>query len=107
MAGIRRPGSCRKGAGCLDYRKFIFDIDSRPGGEDYQALNRSLLCLGELQSEHLGISRIGSDWGFLIAPPPGFPELSVSFFRHVDDQRISELLEQIDGLIRQHHIRME
>lgn len=102
MDAVRRPIHCRTAPGCLDYRKFAFDLDKHLSDKDYEALNRALPSLGQVRSEHLGIRRIGGDWGFLITPPPGFPELSVSFYRNVDEQRISDILGRIGALIAQH-----
>jgi len=102
MDAIRRPRHCRKTPGCLDYRKFAFELEGRLEAGNYPALNRALAGLGRVQSEHLGIRRIGGDWGFLITPPPGFPELSVSFFRNVDEPRMSDMLERIATLIEAH-----
>jgi hypothetical protein len=68
----------------------------------YQGLAQSLRQLGKLRHEMLGVAYLDADWGFLVIPPAGFPEIKINFYHQTSEQkteqvllRVSELMEKI------------
>jgi hypothetical protein len=93
------PQGCKPVAACLDYRAYIFALPRSPGGAAYEHLRDALCALGRCEPPRLGVHYVYADWGFLVVPPPGFPELKINFFRHTGTDRIATLLHRVASLI--------
>jgi len=70
---------CRKVPACLDYDAYVFEVSDGARSLDLQRLQHSLERLGRVDRASLGVVYIRSDWGYLVLPPPGFPELKAVF----------------------------
>ncbi len=47
----------------------------------------------------LGVSYVDAEWGFLIIPPAGFPELKINFYHQTSDGKIEQVLLQVSALM--------
>jgi len=86
---------CRRVPACLDYEAYVFDIPVDQDRLDRQRIHRSLEPLGRVDGERLGVVYIRSDWGHMVLPPVGFPELKVVFHHGTSArtrQRILDLM---------------
>lgn len=73
------PAGCQRTAACLDYDAYAFDLSSDSTAFDPAVARTILEALGRIEREDLGVVYIRSDWGHIVLPPPGFPELKVVF----------------------------
>lgn len=89
------PKGCKPVAACLDYRAFVLAFPKALSDAAYQRLLVELQSLGRSEPPRLGVFYIYSSWGFLVVPPPGFPELKVSFYNQTEPDRIAAILDQI------------
>ena len=82
------PPGCEPVPSCLDYQSFVFRLN--------QQSDVSRLCiLGRVERADLGVIYVRAEWGFLVLPPPGFPELRVSFYRQVEEGRVQAWLDYV------------
>ncbi len=89
----------REAGGCLDYRNFILDLPRHLPTQVYDRLDRRLRTLGRLEQELLGVPYIRTDWGVLIVPPPGFPEIKMKVRHHIGEDQIRRLLAQVHAIV--------
>lgn len=47
----------------------------------------------------LGVGYVDADWGFLITPPSGFPEIKINFYHQTNKQKIEQILLQVSELM--------
>jgi hypothetical protein len=47
----------------------------------------------------LGVAYVDADWGFLIIPPAGFPELKINFYHQTSDTKMEQVLLQVSELM--------
>jgi hypothetical protein len=91
---LSQPPCCRKIPACLDYDAYVFDLPGDLAAMQLSGVRKGLERLGRVDREELGVVYIRGDWGHLVLPPPGFPELKVVFHRGTpvrSRQRILEL----------------
>jgi len=93
------PPGCRRVSACLDYKAFVFQLDTNAPTTDFQGLCEALRGLGRARPEALGVTYVDADWGFLVIPPRGFPELKLSFFQPTTTERVHEILTQVSHLL--------
>jgi len=86
------PPGCKKISACLDYAAYAFDLPSDRAIFDLAAARRALMALGRIEREDLGVVYIRSDWGHMILPPSGFPELKVVFHHDTDRETRRRIL---------------
>ncbi len=98
-AGMRTGLTWRRVGSCLDYQAYILDLPPGISGEAYGQLDRHLRGLGRLEQELLGVAYIRGDWGVVIVPPPGFPEIKMKIHHHVGDGRTRALLTQVQAIV--------
>lgn len=55
--------------------------------------------MGRIRQEALGVTYVENAWGFLVIPPPGFPELKINFYHGLAEQTAQAILERIAGLL--------
>ena len=94
------PPGCRPAAACLDYRAFLFSLEPPWPEPAYARLCDTLRGLGRIRREALGVTYVDGEWGFLVIPPPGFPELKINFHHGAPDPAAQTLLDRIDELLR-------
>lgn len=86
------PPGCEPLPSCLDYQSFVFQLTPQS--------DVSRLCgLGRVERADLGVIYVRAEWGFLVLPPAGFPELRVSFYRQVGEDRVLAWLDHIGTLL--------
>lgn len=83
---------------CLDYQAFVFRLGAVEANR-WDLIVSGLCALGRVERAHLGVVYVRADWGFLVLPPPGFPELRVSFYRRVAGERVAALLGRISSIL--------
>ncbi len=96
---ITIPNNCKAIPACLDYRAYAFSVPPDLDPPLYRQLDRNLRQLGILRHEMLGVAYIDADWGFLIIPPPGFPELKINFYHQTSDRKVEQILLQVSTLM--------
>ncbi len=89
MTAYRRVGAC------LDYRAYVYPLARNATAESHRILCLQLAELGTAEPERLGVTYVRNRWGFLVLPPPGFPELKVSFFKGTDPATEATILQAI------------
>ena len=92
------PQGCKPLPACLDYRAFVMTIPEIPESEQ-RDLNERLVALGRVRHEALGVAYVDAEWGFLVVPPAGYPELRVTFFRGTAQQVVEEVLCRIARIL--------
>lgn len=92
IAGWRRVPSC------VDYQTFVTPWPSMDR-ERHQLLELSLGRLGVREDNACGVTFVHAPWGFLIVPPPGFPELKVNLYPTVPTPSVYEILTDIQQQI--------
>ncbi len=93
------PNNCREAPACIDYKSYIFLVPQELEASTYNQLRQRLIGLGKLRHEMLGVFYVDAEWGLLVVPPPGFPEMKVSFFHHITGQRTGQILAEIAELL--------
>jgi hypothetical protein len=93
------PDNCKAIPACLDYQAYAFSVPSDLEPAAYQEINQALRQLGRLRHEMVGVGYVDADWGFLIIPPAGFPELKINFYRQTDEQKVELILLSIYKLM--------
>jgi hypothetical protein len=96
---ITIPKNCKAIPACLDYRAFAFPVPTDLEAATYRELSQDLRQLGKLRHEMLGVGYVDADWGFLIIPPAGFPELKINFYHQTSEQKIEQTLLLISKLV--------
>jgi len=90
------PEQCfRPVESCVDYKSFVYTIDSDLSPVRYKALRRQLITLGRADEERMGVVYVRGPWGFFVIPPHGYPILRVSFFHDTSSTEISDVLSSI------------
>lgn len=88
-------GRFRAVENCVDYRSYVFPLDTGITKATHCALQARLRALGKADEERLGVLYIRGYWGFLVFPPRGFPELRVSFYKETDESAERTILNTI------------
>ncbi len=91
------PDNCKKAPACIDYQSYVFTL---PQGQASQKLAARLVGLGKLRHEMLGVAYVDTEWGLLVVPPPGYPEIKVNFFHHITKKQIVRVLADIAELLQ-------
>jgi len=90
---------CRKVPACLDYDAYVFEVSGGTRSLDLQRLQHAVERLGRVDRASLGVVYIRSDWGYLVLPPPGFPELKVVFGHQVSKRTQQRILDLVAAAI--------
>ena len=80
---------------CVDYRSYVYHIDSDLSAEHYENVRRRLLKLGRSDEERMGVVYVRGPWGFFVVPHHGFPSLRVSFFHDTPENECHDVLRSI------------
>ena len=92
-------GEWREAGSCLDYQTWVIDLpDQIPAGRHAEMACR-LRALGRLDQELLGVAYVRGDWGVLIVPPVGFPEIKIRIHHHVGEKRSKAILTSIRRIV--------
>ncbi len=92
-------GEWRKVGGCLDYQTWVIDLPAAiPAGRHAEMAHR-LRAFGRLDQELLGVAYVRGDWGVLIVPPVGFPEIKIRIHHHVGEKRSKAILASIRRIV--------
>lgn len=83
---------------CVDYRSFVYCIDSNIDEQNFIKLRKELSNLGTAERERMGVIYVRGPWGFFVIPSFGFPNLKVSFFHDTPDSECVELMHTIGNL---------
>lgn len=97
------PIHCRAVENCVDYRSYVYDLDADITPAAFLALRTRLSMLGTMDRERLGVAYIKEQWGFLVFPPRGFPELRVSFYKETDKTTELAIHDAISLALKQIH----
>jgi len=92
------PPGCRPVAACLDYRAFVLPFPPLFGAA-YEGLRNELQALGRSEPPRLGVYYVYAEWGFLVVPPPGFPDLKIHFFHKTTPDQVAGILHRVASLI--------
>lgn len=85
---------------CVDYRSFVCPLATTITAAAHTALGARLATLGKAETERLGVIYIKGNWGFLVYPPRGFPELRVSFYKETDKATEQTILAAISEALQ-------
>jgi len=96
--GPRDIGHWRRVPSCVDYQAYVCPWPPMDR-ERHQVFSATLGGLGVQEDNACGVATVRAAWGFLIVPPPGFPELKVNFFPNVPTQALREILVNIERRI--------
>lgn len=58
------------------------------------------MALGKPHPEQLGVTYVYAEWGFMVIPGMGFPDLRISFFHEASPTIVHDTLATIVTIIR-------
>lgn len=93
------PDNCKEAPACIDYRSYVFTLPHGKGGESHKQLTARLIGMGRLRHEMLGVFYVDTEWGLLVVPPTGFPDMKVHFFHHITEREIERILADIAEML--------
>ncbi len=93
------PDNCREAPACIDYKSYIFSVPQELSSQAYEQLRKELIGLGRLRHEMLGVAYVDTEWGLLVVPQQGFPEMKISFFHHITRGGVGRVLRGIAELL--------
>jgi len=91
-------GRWRRVPACVDYQAYVYPWPPMDE-ERRRLLAQALGGLGMREDNACGVTTVRAAWGFLMVPPPGFPELKVNFFPGVPIQILCEILVNVERRI--------
>jgi len=96
--GRTRP-TFRRISSCLNYRAYCAALDTGMTTTTHGRMRDQFMGLGDPEPERMGVTYIWGDWGFLIVPGPGFPELRVNVYPQHPAERDKAVLERIGRIL--------
>ncbi|KOR29374.1 hypothetical protein TI04_08800 [Achromatium sp. WMS2] len=88
-----------KNAFCTDYKVYTGPWSEITSTQRMDII-AALAALGSMNvNDPCNVATLCATWGFLVIPPPGFPELKISFYPHVASNNLNGILMQIYQII--------
>ncbi len=97
---MKIPNDWKKISACLDYQAFVHTVPPDLPAAAHQQLCGELKRLGRVRQELLGVVYVEAEWGFLVVPPAGFPEIKINFFHTTGEQQVKQILRRVAGLLQ-------
>lgn len=96
---LELPAGCTPAPACLDYQAFVFALPPALTASAFARLRDGLRGMGRIRREALGVIYVDGDWGFLVIPPYGFPELKINFFHGIPADGARRILVRVAALL--------
>ncbi len=96
---INLPDNCKEAPACIDYRSYVFTLPQKQETGSHEKLTSKLIGMGRLRHEMLGVFYVDTEWGLLVVPPAGFPDMKVNFFHHMTESEIERILVDIAKML--------
>ena len=93
------PNNWKKVSACLDYQAFVLAVPPNLPAAAHKQLCEELKQLGRVRQELLGVIYVEAEWGFLVVPPAGFPEIKINFFHTTGELQAEQILRRVAGLL--------